>query len=137
MRSLVMLAASDPSWGQGLASTLRDVRLLRDHLLKTEDWDAAGHSYATEHDSHAEIMHTVIGWYTEFYLATGAAADARRARALPLIAEDPTRQPDTLFCGPDQALNENDRKRFFAEGELARDFADTWKSEKPNDECER
>jgi len=109
-------AASDPSWGQGLASTLRDARLLRDQLVKTEDWNAAGHSYAAEHDSHAGITRTVNGWYTEFYLATGAAADARRARALPLIAEDPTRQPDTLFSGPDQVLNEADCKRFFAEG---------------------
>ncbi|MBV8436173.1 MAG: hypothetical protein JOY95_01515 [Silvibacterium sp.] len=108
-------AASDPSWGQGLASTLRDVRLLRDELLKTEDWNAAGHRFAAEHDSHAGIMHTVIGWYTELYLATGAAADARRAKALPLIAEDPTRQPDILFCGPDLAVNDGDRKRFFAE----------------------
>lgn len=90
-------AASDPSWGQGLASTLRDVRLLRDQLLKTEDWNAAGHNYAAEHDLHAGIMHNVIGWYTEFYLAMGAAADARRARALPLMAEDPTRQPDILL----------------------------------------
>jgi len=114
-------ATSDPSWGQGLASTLRDVRLLRDQLLKTEDWNAAGHNYAGEHDSHAEITRTVNGWYTEFFLSTGNAADERRDRALPLIAEDPTRQPDTLFSGPDRALNEADRKRFFAEGESPAD----------------
>src|SRR5690349_6321874 len=52
-------AASDPSWGQGLGSALRDARLLRDHLLSSEDWDAAGHAYAEEHDRHADVTRTV------------------------------------------------------------------------------
>jgi 2-polyprenyl-6-methoxyphenol hydroxylase-like FAD-dependent oxidoreductase len=29
-------AVSDPSWGQGLSMTLRDVRVLRDQLLASE-----------------------------------------------------------------------------------------------------
>ncbi len=45
----------------------------------------------------------------------GPVADARRARAFPLIAEDPTRQPDSLFAGPDMPADEAVRKRFFAE----------------------
>lgn len=85
-------AVSDPSWGQGLSMTLRDARVLRDHLLTNEDWDAAGHAYAREHRRYCSTVHTVVEWYTEFFLATGPEADARRARALPLIAEDPTRQ---------------------------------------------
>lgn len=39
-------ASSDPSWGQGLGLTVRDVRVLRDHLLSRENWDEAGHAYA-------------------------------------------------------------------------------------------
>lgn len=108
-------AASDPSWGQGLSLTLRDVRVLRDHLLATEDWDAAGHAYAAEHDRHSGVVHVANQWFTEFYLETGPQADARRARALPLIAQDPSRQPDTLFSGPDVPVNEAIKKRFFAE----------------------
>ena len=108
-------AATDPTWGQGLALTLRDARLLCDELLASDDWDVAGHRYAAGHDFHSGIIRTVIGWLAELYLAPGAARDARRARALPLIAGDPTRQPDTLFCGPDQPLTEADRDRFFAE----------------------
>jgi len=52
--ALVGDAAStcDPSFGQGLAMTLRSVPLLRDHLLKTEDWEAAGHAYAEEQHRH-------------------------------------------------------------------------------------
>ncbi len=108
-------AASDPSWGQGLGMTLLDVRVLRDHLLATEDWDAAGHAFATEQNRRARSIQRSNTWYTQLYLETGPGADARRARAMPLIAEDPTRQPDTLFSGPDVPLNEEARKRFFAE----------------------
>jgi len=108
-------AASDPSWGQGLGMTLRDVRVLREQLIANEDWDAAGHAYAAEHDRHAGATHTANTWFSQLYLETGAEADARRARALPLIGQDPTRQPDTIFSGPDIPLNEAVRKRLFAE----------------------
>jgi 2-polyprenyl-6-methoxyphenol hydroxylase-like FAD-dependent oxidoreductase len=107
--------SSDPTHGQGLSLTLRDARVLRDHLLRFDDWDAACHAYAAEHDGYAGRLHTFNQWFSELYLATGPDADARRARALPLIAEDPSRQPDSLFSGPDLAADEATRKRFFAE----------------------
>jgi menaquinone-9 beta-reductase len=108
-------ATSDPSWGQGMSTTLRDARLLRDKLLASEDWDAAGHAYAEEHDRFCKAVHDVVGWYTDFFLETGPEADARRARALPLIAQDPMRQPDLLFSGPDMPVNDGTRRRFFGE----------------------
>ena len=108
-------AVSDPSWGQGLSMTLRDVRVLRDKLLANGDWEAAGHAYADEHDQYCRAVHDVVGWHTEFFLGTGPEAEARRARALPLIAEDPTRQPDLLFSGPDMPVDEGTRRRFFGE----------------------
>jgi len=108
-------AASDPTWGQGLSLTLRDARVLRDQLLGTDDWEAAGHAYATEHDRHTEVNHAVNLWFAELYLETGPQADARRARAFPFIAEDPSRQPDAGFSGPDIPVNEAVKKRFFAE----------------------
>jgi len=108
-------AASDPSWGQGLGSTLRDVRILRDQLLAVEDWNAAGHKYAEEHDRHTHVTRVTNTWLSQLYLETGPAADARRARAMPLIAQDPSRQPDTIFSGPDIVLNDDVRKRLFAE----------------------
>jgi 2-polyprenyl-6-methoxyphenol hydroxylase-like FAD-dependent oxidoreductase len=108
-------ASSDPTWGQGLSLTLRDARVLRDQLLQTGGWDAAGHAYAAEHDGYASRMHTMNQWFNAMYLATGPEADARRARAMPLIGEDPTRQPDSLFAGPDFPADEAARKRFFGE----------------------
>ena len=108
-------ATSDPSWGQGLSTTLRDARLLRDNLLANDDWDMAGHAYAEEHDQFCKTVHDVVGWYTDFYLETGPEADARRARAFPLIAQDPMRQPDLLFSGPDIPVDDGIRRRFFGE----------------------
>ena len=109
-------AASDPTWGQGLALTLRDVRVLRDHLLATEDWNAAGHAYADEHDRYYGVIQIIIHWFTELDLETGPEADARRAKALPGIMQDPTRRPDVLFSGPDMLLDETVKRRFFGEG---------------------
>ncbi len=108
-------ASSDPTWGQGLSLTLRDARVLRDHLMRSDDWDAAGHAYADEHDGYAGRLHTFHQWMTAMYLGTGPDADARRARAMPLIAQDPSRQPDALFVGPDLPVDEVARKRFFGE----------------------
>jgi menaquinone-9 beta-reductase len=108
-------ASSDPTWGQGLSLTLRDARVLRDHLIHTDDWDAAGGAYAGEHDGYAGRLHTFHHWMTAMYLATGPEADVRRARAMPLIGQDPTRQPDALFAGPDLPVDETARKRFFGE----------------------
>jgi 2-polyprenyl-6-methoxyphenol hydroxylase-like FAD-dependent oxidoreductase len=107
--------ASDPAWGQGLAITLRDVRLLRDRLLAGTDWDAAGHAYAEEHDRFWAVTHTSDGWASEMFYRTGPEADERRARALPLLAADPTRAPDHAFSGPDLPADEATRRRFFAE----------------------
>ncbi len=107
--------SSDPTWGQGLSLTMRDVRVLRDHLMRSDDWDAAGHAYADEHNGYAGRMHTFHQWMTAMYLATGPDADARRARAMPLIGQDPSRQPDSLFVGPDLPVDEAVRKRFFGE----------------------
>jgi 2-polyprenyl-6-methoxyphenol hydroxylase-like FAD-dependent oxidoreductase len=107
--------SSDPTWGQGLSLTQRDARVLRDHLLATEDWDAAGHAYAAEHDRYAGFLHTFNLWFDEFYMKIGPEADARRARALPLIVEDPSRHPDSTFSGPDVPADESLKERFFAE----------------------
>ena len=108
-------ASSDPSWGQGLSLTLRDARVLRDALLANDDWSAAGHAYAAEHDRYFGVIHTVEDWLTKIFYETGPEADARRGRVFPLIAADPTRQPDALVTGPDQPAGETERRRFFGE----------------------
>jgi 2-polyprenyl-6-methoxyphenol hydroxylase-like FAD-dependent oxidoreductase len=108
-------AASDPCFGQGLSLTVRDVRVLRDYLLAHDDWEAAGHAYAAEHDRHYGVMHRATEWFARLFYEPGPEAAARRARALPLIAQDTTRVPDHMFSGPDLPVDETVRRRFFGE----------------------
>jgi 2-polyprenyl-6-methoxyphenol hydroxylase-like FAD-dependent oxidoreductase len=107
--------SNDPIWGQGLSLTLRDARVLRDCLLGSEDWDAAGHQYAAERDRYYGATHTVTRWLAQLNFERGQAADARRARALPLLALEPDRMPDHLNSGPDLPINEVVRSRYFGE----------------------
>lgn len=108
-------ASSDPSWGQGLSLTLRDARVLRDELLAGDDWDGAGHAYAEAHDRYFGVCRTFNDWLTELFYTDGPEGDAKRARALPLIAQDPSRLPDADFSGPDMVLDETTRHRMFGE----------------------
>jgi len=75
-------ASSDPSWGQGISLTLRDVRTLRDKLLESEEWDAAGHAYAEAHDEYYGRVHTFEDWLTSLFYEPGAAGDKRRRRLM-------------------------------------------------------
>jgi menaquinone-9 beta-reductase len=105
---------SDPTWGQGLCLTLRDVRVLRDALLAHEDWDVACRTYAVEHDAYYDKVRTTNSWCTQIVLQPGPAADALRARVLPLMAADPDFLPDTQVSGPDFAPpTEEHRVRIF------------------------
>jgi 2-polyprenyl-6-methoxyphenol hydroxylase-like FAD-dependent oxidoreductase len=108
-------ATTDPSFGCGISLTLRDVRVLRDHLLSNTDWETAGHAYAEEHRRYYSILHTVTDWFGQMLFETGPAADAIRERARPLHAEDPSRVPDHIFAGPDEPVDETARRRFFGE----------------------
>jgi 2-polyprenyl-6-methoxyphenol hydroxylase-like FAD-dependent oxidoreductase len=108
-------AASDPCWGSGLALTLRDVRVLRDRLLATSDWDAAAAEYAREHDRYYGALHRLHGWMRELLYEVGPEADTRRARALPLLAKEPERRPDLLGLGPEAPGDEAARRRLFGE----------------------
>jgi menaquinone-9 beta-reductase len=108
-------ASNDPSFGQGLALTLRDVRVLRDSLLGCDDWDKAGNVYAEQHDHHYGVIREATYLFGCMFYESGPVAEARRAKALPLIAEDPTRAPDHLFSGPDLPLNDSIKRRFFGD----------------------
>jgi 2-polyprenyl-6-methoxyphenol hydroxylase-like FAD-dependent oxidoreductase len=107
---------SDPCWGQGLSLTMRDVRVLRDRLAETDDWDAAGNNYANKRNAYYQMVRTLEDWNTTFFFDVGREADERRERAFALIEEDPSRMPDNDQSGPETApLDEATRKRFFGE----------------------
>lgn len=108
-------STSDPAFGQGLSTTVRDARVLRDQLMATQDWDAASHAYASEHDRYSGVIRKVTNWFRQVFLEQGREADVRRTKALPLIAEDPTRAPDHLLSGPDLPSDDSVRRKFFGE----------------------
>lgn len=108
-------ASHDPSWGQGLSITLRDVRALRDCLLGASDWDAACHNYARAHDRHYGVIHASTMALKDMFLRPGPEFDALRGRALPLIAADPMRVPDHVFSGPDVPWGDDVLRLFFAQ----------------------
>jgi len=94
--------------------------VLRDRLLGTSDWAAACHDYANEHDRHYGVIHQATQDFKDMFMRGGAEADARRGRALPLIAQNPMRVPDHLFSGPDLPWNDEIRRTFFAEDAATR-----------------
>ena len=99
--------ATDPIWGCGLSLTLRDVRVLRDRLLETEDWGKAADLYARERDHYYGRLHRAVVWFTELLYDYGPEADARRLRAEHAgILQDPTRMPDVIGVAPEAHTNE-------------------------------
>ncbi len=95
--------------------TLRDVRVLRDCLLQDDDWSRAGHHYAEEHDRHYGAVHQIDTWLSSLLLGQSPAAQARRARAMPLLARDPSRLPDLFALGPETPVDDSVRRRLFGE----------------------
>jgi menaquinone-9 beta-reductase len=106
---------TDPSFGQGMALSLRDAHTLRDELVRNSNWDDAGHRYAEKHDTYYQRCRTACGWVRAIFQEQSTEAAARRQRSLPLIAEDLTRVPDHIFGGPELPLDDTVRARFFGE----------------------
>jgi menaquinone-9 beta-reductase len=108
-------AASDPSFGCGLSLTLRDVRVLRDCISERSDYAEAAPDYAAEHDLYYSRLHRIHGWFRDLWFGAGADAERLRSRALPRIAEDPSRIADFIALGPEAPSDESARRRMFGE----------------------
>ena len=109
------VGASDPVWGQGLSLTARDVRVLTEHLIGSNDWDSAGHAYADTHDEYFGRSVKVGGWLFDLFFARGGEAERLRASALATLAAEPERIPDHNLSGPDLPCDDSVRRRLFGE----------------------
>lgn len=99
--------ATDPIWGCGLSLTLMDVRVLRDHLLKQDDWAAAADAYATDRDRYYGLLHRAVVWLTELLWDLGPEADDRRKRAEEAgVFGEPPRMPDVVGAAPEAHTDE-------------------------------
>lgn len=103
-------ASSDPCWGCGLSLTLRDVRVLRDLLIATDDWQTAACQYAAEHDRYYSALRTITSWLRTVLYGLGPEADRIRKHALPRLADGSG--PDIVGRGPDCPADEAARIRF-------------------------
>ena len=108
-------ASNDPSWGCGLSLTLRDVRVLADKLLASDDWSGAAESYAEEHDRHYGVIHRLTGWARALFYHPTRVPLAVREAALTRLLSDRTRGLDIVGIGPDSTCDEVTRRRFFGE----------------------
>jgi len=108
-------SSNDPTWGNGVSLAFRDARALAEALRRHGDWDRAGHAYAEAHGAYFGAVNRLTRWLTELNYEVGPDADARRDRALPLFAQDPTRVPDYISLGPDSPASESTRQRLFGE----------------------
>lgn len=109
-------ATTDPTFGQGLSLALRSARVLCDELSKGSDWAAGANRYAEQHSSYSNACITVEGWIRTLFQDPCPQSAALRQKAMPLIAQDPTRVPDHIFSGPELPINDQVRARFFGEG---------------------
>ena len=108
-------ASNDPSFGCGLSLTLRDVRVLADKLLASEDWSEALDGYAEEHDRHYGVIHRLTGWARALFYHPSLVDAAVRESALTRLLADRTRSLDIVGIGPDFPCDETTRRRFFGE----------------------
>jgi 2-polyprenyl-6-methoxyphenol hydroxylase-like FAD-dependent oxidoreductase len=107
--------ASDPIWGQGLSLTCRDARVLTDLLRENQNWDEACRAYVRAHDQYFTILREADNCARELLVDRGPEADARRARALPRVAQGIAELPDQAFSGPDKPFDAADRHRLFGD----------------------
>lgn len=108
-------STSDPTYGQGLSFALRGARALRDELTANPDWKAAASQFAEKYGGWCRACCTVEGWYRTLFQDPTSQSAALREKAMPLIAQDPTRVPDHILCGPELPVNDQVRARFFGE----------------------
>lgn len=108
-------ASSDAAWGEGLSLALRDARFLTEQLIKHDDWNTAGDAYAEAHDESYDAVHKIENWLTEILMDLSPEGVVRRQKAMPLLAQDPTRMPDLFCLGPEAPADEESRQRFYGE----------------------
>ncbi len=108
-------ATSDPSFGCGLALTVRDVRVLAEKLLNESDWDKAAEEYAAEHRRYTANLRRLLGWQTRLLFERGERAAERRARAFDRLDENPKRMPDIVGLGPEAPSDAQTYRELFGE----------------------
>jgi 2-polyprenyl-6-methoxyphenol hydroxylase-like FAD-dependent oxidoreductase len=96
---------NDPILGQGLSITLRDVRIVRDLLLASDDWsESALAPYAEERSERLRRLRFVAECVTQLFARFDDEGITRRTRAITRMRENPELFPAVAaaaYVGPD------------------------------------
>jgi menaquinone-9 beta-reductase len=102
--------SSDPVWGCGLSRTLRDVRLLRDHLQSDADWNRASMNFANDHDDFFHRLRRAEHVNATLFFTMGEEGDLLRRKAFNLLEKHPELAPDTAGLGPESNCTDESEK---------------------------
>jgi 2-polyprenyl-6-methoxyphenol hydroxylase-like FAD-dependent oxidoreductase len=109
---------ADPSGGHGTSLVFRDVRVLGDLLLASQDWNAALATYERERTTYFNVLRARDRWYAEVAAGRGPEGEERRARQGKARELDPTLGGFGAieFLGPDGLdPDEAHRRMYFGE----------------------
>jgi 2-polyprenyl-6-methoxyphenol hydroxylase-like FAD-dependent oxidoreductase len=112
--------SNDPSVGQGLSLTYRDVHELSDLLLSCESQQAAIDEFGRRRSAYHAIAREHAKWIGEIAIESGDEADAKRAGMRRAKEADPTQGGFAFMYsrGPfDLDVSPEGRARFFGEVE--------------------
>ena len=98
-----------------MAISLRDARVLRDHLLASSDWDRAGHAYASGHDDYFATCHTAGVWQRQVFQEQTPEARSAAAEGDAVDRGGSYARAGLPFSGPDLPMDDSVRARFFGE----------------------
>lgn len=113
--------ANDPSVGNGLSLVYRDVRVLRDALRSTANWDDAIAAYAECRQRDFAVLRAHAQWLGILTTEEGDEADARRERVARAWEADPSAGGFGLIFarGPDGLVADETARRHFFGQDLA------------------
>jgi 2-polyprenyl-6-methoxyphenol hydroxylase-like FAD-dependent oxidoreductase len=110
--------ANDPTQGQGLSLTFKDVSEVSHRLLETDNWREAIDDFARERPRWYEPLRAHASWKGSLMVGIGPEADAARARAERAAMLDPLLGGYGVIhsVGPDGlAVTQEARRHFFGE----------------------
>ncbi len=109
---------ADPSGGHGTSLVFRDVRVLSELLLDSENWSTALSTYERERTAYFNVLRARDRWYGEVAAGRGPEGEERRGRQAKARELDPTLGGFGAieFLGPDGLdPDETHRRIYFGE----------------------
>lgn len=107
--------SADPSGGHGTSLVFRDVRILSDLLLASDDWASALEIYESERRAYFDVIRARDHWYGEVAASRGPEGEERRARQAKARELDPTLSGFGAieFLGPDGLIPDEVHRRIY------------------------